>query len=73
MGLEALPLVSVGELQDADPAFPPAGDEQLPLRGHGEHSGAGVVAAESYRTDERNNLNSVVFVSAGNQKAFLVY
>lgn len=46
MGLEALALEFVRQLQDADPTLPAACDEQLVPRGHGEHSGARVMAAE---------------------------
>lgn len=46
MGLEALALEFVRQLQDADPTLPPARDEQLVPRGHGKHGGARVVAAE---------------------------
>ncbi len=48
VGLEALTLVPVGKLQDADPALPPACDKQLLPGGHREHGGPGVVTAESW-------------------------
>lgn len=48
MGLEALALELVRQLKDADPTFPPARDEQLVPRGHGEHGGARVMAAEGW-------------------------
>lgn len=48
VGLEALALVLVGQLQDADPALPPPGDQQLLPGRHGEHRGSGLVAAESF-------------------------
>lgn len=49
MGLEALALVPVGKLQDADPALPPACDKQLLPGGHREHGSSGLVAAEGWR------------------------
>ena len=49
VGLEALALVPVGKLQDADPALPPACDKQLLPGGHREHGSSGLVAAEGWR------------------------
>lgn len=47
VGLEALALVLVGKLQDADPALPSTCDKQLLPEGHRDHGGTGLVAAES--------------------------
>lgn len=47
MGLEALELVLVEEVQQADPALLPTSDKQLVLGGHGEHRGPRVMTAES--------------------------
>lgn len=47
VGLEALALVLVGKLQDADPALPSACDKQLLPVGHREHGGTGLLAAKS--------------------------
>lgn len=56
VALEALPLVPVGKLQDADPAFPPTCDKQLLPRGHREHGGTRLMAAESmYKTVSRSH------------------
>lgn len=52
VGLEALALVPVGKLQDADPALPPACDKQLLPGGHREHGSSRLVAAESWRARE---------------------
>lgn len=52
VGLEALALVLVGKLQDADPTLPSACDEQLLPGGHGKHGGTGLVAAESFDENE---------------------
>ncbi len=54
VGLEALPLVPVRKLQDADPALPPACDKQLLPGGHWQHSSTGLVAAESW--GDRENI-----------------
>lgn len=48
VGLEALALVLVGNVQDADPALLSTSDKQLVPGGHGEHCGAGVMAAERW-------------------------
>lgn len=47
VGLEALALLPVGQLQDADPALPPTGDEQLLPGRHGQHGGTRLVATKS--------------------------
>lgn len=52
VGLEALALVLVGKLQDADPTLPSACDEQLLPGGHRKHGGTGLVAAESFDENE---------------------
>jgi len=59
VGLEALALVPVGELQDADPALPATYDKQLLPGGHQEHGGPGLVAAESYGEREREKERDV--------------
>lgn len=56
VGLEALTLVLVGELQDTNPALPPTGDKQLLPGGHQKHRSSGFVAAESWGERERGRM-----------------
>lgn len=48
VGLEALALLLVGKVQDADPALLSTSDKQLVPGGHGEHRGPRVMTAERW-------------------------